>query len=110
MIEKIVIDSEVEVSPNTLAEKFNEVIDVLNKQVKSMSPQLQQPGPTQHVHYLEMMAERLRSGPYETLSKSEPSNDLIQTIGEALTKFQEAVEAYKASLVGETKTKATLEV
>lgn len=107
MIDKIAIDSEMEVTTNTLAAKLNEVIDVLCNQ---MSPRLRAPGPAQHIDYLEAMAERLKTGPYKALSESGPSNDLAKAIGDALTKFQETVQAYKKSLVAPTGTKATLEV
>lgn len=106
MIDKIAIDPEVEVTPNALAAKLNEVIDVLGNQT---GPRLRAPGPAQHIDYLEMMVERLKTGPYKALSESEP-NALTEAIGEALTKIQEAVQAYKKSLVGATKTGATLEV
>jgi hypothetical protein len=109
MIEKIATDVEVTPSTSDLAKKFNEVIDVLNNQVKLMSPRVQQPGPAQAVQYLEMMSERLRTGPYKSLSEFE-SNALTEAIGETLSKFQEAIKTYKESLVGATKTKATLEV
>lgn len=107
MIDKIVVDSETVVTTNTLAKKFNEMIDMLA--AGPVRHQMPPPGPVQHVGYLEGMAERLLTGPYKALSEAEP-NALTEAIGEALKQLQVAITAYKESLDVATKTKATLEV
>jgi len=112
MIERYVTDEQKDLRQEVvgLAEKLNEVIDVLSRQVKLVAPRQQIPGPAQHVGYLEMMTQRLATGPLATLLKEDESNDLAKAMKETLTKFQGAVQAYKASLVGTGGTKATLEV
>lgn len=105
MVEKIVVDPQKSDQKTMveLSQKLNEVIELLNaKQVNLAARRSLVPGPAQHVEYLEMMAKRLETGPLKTLSAAEPHNDLTRAIGEALTKFQEAVQAYKETL-GESK-------
>jgi len=96
MIEKI---ESVAAASDVLTSKLNEVIEVVNRRhVDLTSRRPPTPGPAQHVQYLETMSERLATGPYKSLSETEP-NELTKAIGEALTKFQEAVKEYKASLI-----------
>jgi len=108
MIDKIVIDPQIAITANVLAEKLNEVISVLSSgPVRHQAPP--PPGPAQCVNYLETMTQRLQTGPYKQLSEAEPST-LTEAIGEALKQLQVAITEYKKSLVGATKTSATLEV
>jgi len=79
-----------------LAQKLNEVIAVLSQPAMRAG---RPPGPAQYIEYLSSMAKRLETGPLKQLSEAEP-NELTVAIGDALSKFQAAVEAYKKSLVG----------
>jgi len=104
MVEKIVVDSKKSDQETMLAlgAKLNEVIELIStRQVALASRRPLVPGPTQHVEYLEVMTKRLESGPYKSLSQSEP-NELTKAIGDALTALQEAIQTYKKSLVGAT--------
>lgn len=105
MVDKYVVDPQAS-DQKTMAEltqKLNEVIDTISSnQVSLAARRPLVPGPTQHAEYLEMMAKRLESGPFKTLSAAEPHNDLVKAIGTALTAFQAAVQAYKETL-GESK-------
>ena len=101
MVDKIVVDPQKSDQKTMveLAQKLNEVIEAISSnQVSLASRRPPQPGPAQHIEYLEMMGMRLASGPYKTLSAVDTSDE-VKAIGEALTKFQEAVQVYKEKLV-----------
>lgn len=49
-----------------------------------------------HLKFMETMARRFRSGSYQSLYQEDPCA-LTKAIGEALSKFQEALQKYRAS-------------
>jgi len=97
MVEKIVIDPEVPTTPNTLAQKLNELIDVISHSPPGGVPQRREPDKLQYVEYMVTMGQRMRSGPLMFIRQADP-NELTKAIEDTLGAFQAAVAAYKESL------------
>lgn len=80
-----------------VAQKLNELIDVISHSPVGGLPQRREPNKLQYVEYMTTVSKRIRSGPLMFIRQDDP-NELTKAIEDTLTAFQAAVAAYKESL------------